>query len=116
VFVSTRCQHAAPPNDPTLGRTWAVSRTSSAVLWVGYRAAVTVPGAPRSRCSGLCRRRPMLGAVLGIGHGPSAVAGIAGQGYFLGRPAPAPTAITAHLDTLSTPRRSSPPVVPAPGA
>jgi len=54
----------------------------------------------------------MLGAVLGIGHGPSAVAGIAGQGHFLGRPAPAPTAITAHLDT----RRSSPPVVPTPGA
>lgn len=57
----------------------------------------------------------MLGAVLGIGHGPSAVAGLAGQGYFLGRPAPAPTASTTHLDVLPTPQRPSPPVAPTPG-
>ena len=43
-----------------------------------------------------------LEVVLGIGRGPSAVAGIAGQGYFLGRPAATPTALTAHLDMLPT--------------
>jgi diguanylate cyclase (GGDEF)-like protein len=54
----------------------------------------------------------MLGAVLGISHQPSAAARIAGQGYLLGRPEPAPTAIDTRLGILPEPQRSSPPLAP----
>lgn len=42
----------------------------------------------------------MLTAVLGIGRGPAEATAIAGQGYFLGRPAPTPAALTSQLDVL----------------
>jgi len=58
----------------------------------------------------------MFGAVLGIGHRPPAAARIAGQGYLLGRPASAPTAIATRLDLLAEVEPSSSPPAPTPRA